>query len=64
MEDKFCYEAQMNDWLTTLYGEDPSFNWSQYGLPSNKYELAHLTIKVMSATASAEEEFVGDFFYM
>ena len=54
----------MNDWLTTLYGEDPSFNWSQYGLPSNKYELAHLTIKVMSATASAEEEFVGDFFYM
>jgi len=64
VEDKFCYEAQMNDWLTTLYGEDPSFNWSQYGLPSNKYELAHLTIKVMSATASAEEEFVGDFFYM
>jgi len=64
VEKKCCYEAQMYDWIKTLYGEDPTFNWAQYGLPSNKYELAALTVKVMTETASNEEEFVGDFFYM
>eukprot|EP00091_Calanus_sinicus_P002304 TRINITY_DN1232_c0_g1_i5.p1 TRINITY_DN1232_c0_g1~~TRINITY_DN1232_c0_g1_i5.p1 ORF type:complete len:310 (-),score=106.80 TRINITY_DN1232_c0_g1_i5:65-994(-) len=60
---KCCYEAEMYDWIKTLYGEDPSFNWAQFGLPNNKYELAALTVKVMTETASDEEEFVGDFFY-
>jgi len=63
VEKKCCYEAQMYDWIKTLYGEDPSFNWAQFGLPNNKYELAALTVKVMTETASDEEEFVGDFFY-
>jgi len=63
VEKKCCYEAQMNDWIKTLYGEDPSFNYAQFGLPTNKYERAALTIKVMTETASDEEEFVGDFFY-
>jgi len=63
VEKKCCYEAQMYDWIKTLYGEDPTFNWAQFGLPNNKYELAALTVKVMTETASNEEEFVGDFFY-
>jgi hypothetical protein len=64
VEKKCCYEAQMHDWVKTLYGDDESFNWGQYGLPTNKYERAALAIKVMTETASEEEEFVGDFFYM
>jgi len=63
VEKKCCYEAQMHDWVKTLYGDDESFNWGQYGLPTNKYERATLAIKVMTETASDEEEFVGDFFY-
>ena len=54
----------MYDWMKTLYGDDPSFNWAQYGFPTNKYERAALAIKVQAETASKEEEFVGDFFYM
>ena len=53
----------MYDWIKTLYGEDPTFNWAQYGLPTNKYELAALTVKVMTEQASEEENFVGEFFY-
>jgi len=63
VEKKCCYEAEMYDWIKTLYGEDPTFNWAQFGLPANKYELAALTVKVMAESASDEEEFVGDFFY-
>jgi len=63
VEKKCCYEAEMYDWIKTLYGEDPTFNWSQFGLPNNKYELAALTVKVMTEAASDEEKFVGDFFY-
>jgi len=63
VEKKCCYEAQMYDWIKTLYGEDPTFNWAQFGLPNDKYELAAMTVKVMTATASDEEKFVGDFFY-
>jgi len=63
VEKKCCYEAQMNDWIKTMYGEDPSFDYAAFGLPTNKYERAAMTIKVMTETASDEEEFVGDFFY-
>jgi len=63
VEKKCCYQAQMYDWIKTLYGDDPSFNWAQYGFPTNKYERAELAIKIMTETASDEEEFVGNFFY-
>lgn len=56
-------EAQADEWLSNLYGEDPSVDYAQYGLPSNKYERAALAVKVMAEAASDEEEFVGDFFY-
>ena len=56
-------EAEAGEWLTSLYGEDPSVNYAQYGLPSNKYERAALAVKVMAEAATDQEEFVGDFFY-
>jgi len=56
-------DAQANEWLTTIYGEDPSHNFVQHGLPMNKYERAAIAVKVMHEAASDEEEFVGDFFY-
>ena len=28
--------AQMYSWLTTLYGNSDDFNWSQFGLPTDK----------------------------
>jgi len=63
VERKCCYEAELYDWIKTLYGEDPTFNWSQFGLPNNKYELAAVTMQVLGEAASDSEEFVGDFFY-
>merc|ERR1711887_274572 len=60
VESKCCYQAQMNEHLAMMYGEDPSFNWSQFGLPNNKYKLASLTMKVITETASEEENFVYD----
>merc|ERR1712013_576511 len=30
VEKKCCYQAQMHDWIKTMYGDDPSFNWAQY----------------------------------
>merc|ERR1711902_409702 len=62
-EKKHCMEAQANDRLSTMYGEDPTFNYAQYGLPANKYERAVVAVKVLTESASDEEEFVGDFFY-
>ena len=47
VERKCCYEAELYDWIKTLYGEDPTFNWSQFGLPNNKYELAAVTMQVL-----------------
>merc|ERR1711892_1078253 len=63
VEAKCCMEAQADEWLSALYGEDPTVNYAQYGLPSNKYKRAALAIKVMTEAATDEEEFVGDFFY-
>jgi len=63
VERRSCLAAQANDWLTTLYGEDPSYNYAQHGLPSNKYQRAALVTKVMFGATSEEEKFVGDFFY-
>jgi len=63
VEAKCCMEAQANDWLTTMYGQDPTVDYAQFGLPRNKYERAALAIKVMTEAATDEEEFVGDFFY-
>merc|ERR1712149_70835 len=62
-QDKACGMACANDMLSTLYGTNDQFNWSQYGLPQNKYERAAKTLKVMYGTASKEEMFVHDFFW-
>lgn len=62
VEMKGCARAQANAWLTALYGDDPSFDWSQYGMPSNRYERAEIAMKVLYESASPAENFVGDFF--
>merc|ERR1712122_174439 len=51
-EVKSCGMACANDMLSTLYGTNDQFNWSQYGLPQNKYERAAKTLMVMYGTAS------------
>merc|ERR1712198_648665 len=56
-EVKSCGMACANDMLSTLYGTNDQFNWSQYGLPQNKYERAAKTLMVMYGTASKEEHF-------
>merc|ERR1712178_288666 len=63
-EMKCCGMACANDMLQTLYGTNDNFNWAQYGLPQNKYERAAWTMKIMYGTASREEHFVHDFFFM
>jgi len=55
--------ACANDMLTTLYGSNDAFDWTQYGMPQNKYERAAWTMKIMYGTASHEEHFVHDFFF-
>jgi len=61
-EKKMCGMAQMYSWLTTLYGNSDDFNWSQFGLPTDKYDRAALTIMVQTEAATKEEKFVNDFF--
>jgi len=62
-EAKCCGMANANDMLTTLYGSNDAFDWTQYGMPQNKYERAAWTMKIMYGTASPEEHFVHDFFF-
>merc|ERR1711879_971510 len=47
-----------------MYGNTDNYDWSQYGMPNNKYERAAMTMKVMYSTATPEEAFVHNFFYM
>merc|ERR1711970_894013 len=61
-EKKMCGMAQMYSWLTTLYGNSDDFNWSQFGLPTDKYDRAALTVMVQTEASSKEDKFVNDFF--
>merc|ERR1712210_404304 len=61
-EKKMCGMAQMYSWLTTLYGNSDDFNWSQFGLPTDKYDRAALTIMVQTEASSKEDKFINDFF--
>jgi len=62
-QDKACAAAQTNAWMELAYGvDDGSIDWTQYGLPANKYERSALATLVMYDTASDEEKFIGDFF--
>ena len=72
-----CGMAQMYSWLTTLYGNSDDFNWSQFGLPTDKvrvlksfltstsplqYDRAALTVMVQTEASSKEDKFINDFF--
>jgi len=63
VEEKACAAAQMAKYLEVMYGEDTGeIDWTQFGLPKNKYEQAALVTVVMHESASPEEKFIGDFF--
>jgi len=65
VEAHCCGMACANHMIETLYGDnDNGFDWSQHGIPNNKYERAAMYMKVKYGTASPEEMFVHNFFYM
>merc|ERR1711874_768300 len=65
VEAHCCGMAQANHMIETLYGDnDQGYNWAQHGLPNNKYERAAMYVKVQYGTATPEEKFVHNFFYM
>merc|ERR1711997_653643 len=64
VESHCCGMACASHMLETMYGNTDNYDWSQYGLPNNKYERAAMTMKVMYSTPTPEEAFVHNFFYM
>merc|ERR1712179_340477 len=62
-EAKCCGMACANDMLETLYGRNDNYDWTQHGMPANKYERAAWTMKVMYGTASPEEGAIHEFFF-
>jgi len=63
IQDKCCAEAQLHNWLELWYGKDDgSIDWTQFGLPKDKYERAAISTIVEYESASEEEKFIGDFF--
>jgi len=65
VEAHCCGMACANHMIETLYGDnDNGFDWSQHGIPNNKYERAAMYMKVKYSTATPEEEFVHNFFHM
>jgi len=65
VEAHTCGMACANHMIETLYGDnDNGYDWSQHGIPNNKYERAAMYMKVKYSTATPEEAFVHNFFYM
>merc|ERR1739838_3358 len=44
-------------------GKNDNYDWTQHGMPANKYERAAWTMKVMYGTASPEEGAIHEFFF-
>merc|ERR1712212_424079 len=63
MEVKNCAKAELLQWLEVVYGKDPEYDPTEYGLPKDKYDAAALSIRVLNNALTPEEEFVGDFFW-
>merc|ERR1712218_354689 len=63
VEHKCCAMACANDMLETLYGTNDNYDWTQHGMPQNKYERAAWTMKIMYGTASHEEAAIHEFFF-
>jgi len=63
LENRYCLEGIMKDWLEKLYGTDPNEDPTKYGFPEDPYEASALSMMVLYHSASPEEKFVGDFFW-
>jgi len=62
-EKKMCAKGVMLKWLEAFYGKDPEYDPTKDGLPEDKYDAALVSVKVLNNAASAEEEFVSEFFW-
>merc|ERR1712127_299116 len=57
-----AYSIASNWPQQTLYGNSDNFNWSQVGLPADKYDRAAVAVMVMQQAETKEEMFVKQFF--
>jgi hypothetical protein len=58
-----CSAALQNSMLEDMYGKDDgSIDWTQYGLPADKYELASVATMVLINSKSDMEKFICSFF--
>jgi len=58
-----CAAALQHSMLEDMYGKDDgSIDWTQYGLPADKYELASVATMVLINSKSDMEKFICSFF--
>merc|ERR1712158_232351 len=58
-----CSAALQHSMLEDMYGKDDgSINWTEYGLPADKYELASVATMVLINSKSDMEKFICSFF--
>jgi hypothetical protein len=58
-----CSAALQHSMLEDMYGKDDgSIDWTQYGLPADKYELANVATMVLINSKSDMEKFICSFF--
>merc|ERR1712192_352761 len=58
-----CSAALQHSMLEDMYGKDDgSIDWTQYGLPADKYELASVATMVLINSKSEMEKFICSFF--
>jgi len=60
VEENCCAKFMMHNHLESMYGVGAT---AKPGMPVDKYEAAALAVKVMSETATPEEQCVEDFFW-
>merc|ERR1712165_487492 len=63
MENANCAKHYILKQLEFYYGKVGNTNFSQFGLPRDKYDTAALSLEAMYDTAPAEELYVHDFFW-
>jgi len=63
METKLCAQKEMARWIDIWYGKPTSAMRSRLGLPSDPYEAAAVTFKVMESSKTDSEKFVNEFFF-
>ena len=63
MENVNCAKHYILKQLEFYYGKVGNTDFSQFGLPRDKYDTAALSLEAMYDTSPAEELYVHDFFW-